>query len=269
MLHETGAERHIEQIQAMAAALVAGNKAGVGLRLIGGFRYRLLNKSPRSSDDVDYCCTEPLEAKREALIGLFRRKLIPAVKRTLGYDGDVRARRVPGDGSETTKTIELAFYRFDMPSSRIEIPVDLTQVACFDDAEGRTVDARLYLTASEQDMVENKVVALFNRTFTQARDFVDIFLFESHLGSDSAARVARKLEALSYAPADINRKLDKLKQNRSVHVRSIDKVFETQFSPDDAESFVRAGGGKMVFNRVLEVIENRLELRGSDSDASV
>lgn len=252
----------------MVAALVAGSKAGVGLRLIGGFRYRLLNKSPRSSDDIDYCCCEPLEARREALIGLFRRKLIPAVKRALGYDGDVRARQSPGDDSETTKTIELAFYRLDTPGGRIEIPIDLTQVACFDDPEGRTVDARLYLTASEQDLIENKVVALFNRTFTQARDFVDIFLFESHLGPDSAPRIRRKLEALSYASEDSGRKLDILKRNKSVIVRNIDAVLETQFSADDAERFARAGGGEMMFSRVLTVVEERLALRGSESDES-
>ena len=43
----------IEQIQRAVAALVATQPAGVGLWLVGGFRYRLLDRAVRRSVDIE------------------------------------------------------------------------------------------------------------------------------------------------------------------------------------------------------------------------
>ncbi len=44
----------IEEIQKMAAKIVATHPADNRLLLIGGFRYRLLDASARASVDLDY-----------------------------------------------------------------------------------------------------------------------------------------------------------------------------------------------------------------------
>lgn len=43
-----------EQIQRKVAQLVATLPVGVGLCLVGGFRYRLLDRGVRRSVDIDY-----------------------------------------------------------------------------------------------------------------------------------------------------------------------------------------------------------------------
>jgi hypothetical protein len=44
----------IEQIQTLAARIIATHPAGYQLCLIGGFRYRLLDASGRASTDIDF-----------------------------------------------------------------------------------------------------------------------------------------------------------------------------------------------------------------------
>ena len=66
----------VEQIQRMVAALVATQPAGAGLCLVGGFRYRLLDRAVRLSVDIDYHWMGDLAAKQQALAELFRRRLL-------------------------------------------------------------------------------------------------------------------------------------------------------------------------------------------------
>jgi cytochrome c553 len=73
-----------EQIQRMVAAFVATQPAGVGLRLVGGFRYRLLDRGVRRSVDIDYHWHGDLVAKQGELIAAFRRRLLPDVRRRRG-----------------------------------------------------------------------------------------------------------------------------------------------------------------------------------------
>lgn len=54
----------IEEIQKMAAEIVATNPAGNRLLLIGGFRYRLLDASARASTDLNYHWQGELEEKQ-------------------------------------------------------------------------------------------------------------------------------------------------------------------------------------------------------------
>jgi hypothetical protein len=44
----------IEQLQRLIAGIVATSPAGHKLSLIGGFRYRLMSRSCRTSADIDY-----------------------------------------------------------------------------------------------------------------------------------------------------------------------------------------------------------------------
>jgi len=54
MLHETANPDVADRIQRIIARLIAENPAGRGLCLIGGYRFRLLDHSPRRSVDIDY-----------------------------------------------------------------------------------------------------------------------------------------------------------------------------------------------------------------------
>ena len=67
-----------EQLQSMVARLVANSRAGHGLCLIGGFRYRLLDHSPRRSGDIDYHWAGDLDTKSRELVALFERRLCGA-----------------------------------------------------------------------------------------------------------------------------------------------------------------------------------------------
>ena len=89
-----------EQIQRKVARLVATLPVGVGLCLIGGFRYRLLDHGIRRSVDIDYHWEGDLEAKQRELIDLFGRRLLPDVRRQLGLEGSVAAAR--GAAAEST-----------------------------------------------------------------------------------------------------------------------------------------------------------------------
>jgi hypothetical protein len=76
--------RNIEEIQRLTAGLVATSPAGVKLCLIGGFRYRLLNRGCRTSLDIDYHWDGDLDNKQAELLELLRGKLLPEVKRRFG-----------------------------------------------------------------------------------------------------------------------------------------------------------------------------------------
>ena len=78
-----------ERIQRQVAHLVATGPAGVGLCLVGGFRYRLLDRGVRRSVDVDYHWEGDLAAKQGELIDLFDRRLLPDIRRQLGVEGSV------------------------------------------------------------------------------------------------------------------------------------------------------------------------------------
>ena len=85
----------VERIQTLAATIIATHPAGHQLCLIGGFRYRLLNASARTSADIDYHWEGDLQRKQVEIVDVLRSRLLPEVKRQFGYDGDVR----PGCGS--------------------------------------------------------------------------------------------------------------------------------------------------------------------------
>ena len=248
----------IEEIQRLVVRTLAVNPAGHNLFLIGGFRYRFLNGSVRRSVDIDYHWEGDLAEKQREVVSLFRRKLLPEVKRQLGYSGDIFPGREPGEESEEVRTVELAFYREGVAYSRIEIPVDITVTARLDLPEVRTEAGVVYPTLSDADLVENKVLAAVSRIYPQARDFIDIFLFQSSLRGDAPRRIAEKMKELSLAPATVERKLKMLEENSVVYVKGLERVIEEQIDPAPAQNLKAAGGAATVFGSVLIILRGLL-----------
>jgi hypothetical protein len=141
----------LEKIQRLIVKVLATSPQGNNLCLVSGFRFRLLDNSPRASVDVDYHWAGDLSKKQGELVLLFKRKLLPEVKHQLGYDGTVGPKTGPDADSPLVKIVDLAFYRQDVPRSRIEIPVDITRIECFDKPVARSTNGIVYLTVSDKD----------------------------------------------------------------------------------------------------------------------
>ena len=250
----------MEQIQELVAQQLATSSAGSGLCLIGGFRYRLLDHSPRMSLDVDYHWIGDLASKQSAIVALLKRKLLPEVKRSFQYEGDVRPATGPDAESPAVRIIELAFWKRDVPYSRIQLSIDITCIPCLDRPVARTVAGTIYLTASDADMIESKVLALLNRTVIEQRDFCDLYLFSSHLLDNSSERVAQKLKMLSLPPERIEARLREILESHDYQVRAIEEVVEQQLDPAVAANLKLAGGGAMIFESVCKILVDRLRL---------
>jgi hypothetical protein len=249
----------IEVIQRVVARLLATSPAGHGLCLIGGFRYRFLDQSVRQSRDLDYHWAGDLAAKQAELVSLFTRRLLPDVKRRLGYEGDVRAATGPASDSPAVCVVELAFWSSGAPG-RIEIPLDITRIVCRDPVTVRTADGVVYPTPSDADLIEAKVIALFNRRYIQHRDFVDLFLFSSHLRPDSADRLRDKFAALAIDRETIQRQRREFESHPDYHIRSIGAVIAEQLDESAAANIEAAGGAKLVFETVWQLLVTKLKL---------
>ena len=243
-----------ETIQRMVVRLLATTRSGVGLALIGGFRYRFLDRGPRVSRDIDYHWAGDLAAKRSELIAAFKRNLLPEVRRQLGYTGSVAPHAGPDGDSPLVSVVLLAFWKDGEASSRIELPVEITRICCADDLVVKTMDGVAYPTASDQDMIENKIIAVFNRSFLQHRDLLDIFLFANHLAASSPERIDGKLAELGMDRGRMQKRLSDLVAGRSRHSGAIGGLIDTQIEPDTAANLVLGGGGEMVFDRVIEIL---------------
>lgn len=244
-----------ETLQRMAVKVLALNPAGEGLYLIGGFRYRLLDASCRRSLDIDYHWSGDLEKKQAEVVTLFRKKLIPLIRERMDCEGSVYPAKGPDSESPAVKTVDLAVWRDDGSLGRITIPVDITRIPCADKPVVRTVDGVVYLSASDADMVESKIVAIMARHYLEARDIMDVFLFQDKLVADAARRVGDKFALLHLTRDDVERSLNLLGANRDVHVRTLDGIVSTQVDPPAAANLRKAGGAAMIFDRVLELMK--------------
>jgi hypothetical protein len=254
----------IERIQLIAVRILATHPEGRGLCLVGGFRYRLLNESARASNDIDYHWEGDLQRKQMEIVDVFRTRLLPEVKRQLGYDGDVRPATGPEAESPVVRTVELAFYRVAEPGSRIEIPVDIIAVARLDTPMVRTVQGTVFLTVSDADMIESKILACLARPFLQVRDVLDIFLFRDALRPDSPVRLSQKLSKLALPPAEAIDRLNRLANNRSVHIRGIERLLDEQVKLAVTDNLRAAGGAAMIWDCVMcllyEIVAKAKEL---------
>jgi hypothetical protein len=254
-----------ELIQRKVAHLVATLPVGVGLCLVGGFRYRLLDRGARRSVDIDYHWAGDLEAKQRELIDLFTRRLLPDVRRQMGLEGSVAAARGTAAESTAVAIVELAFWQLGSNIGRIEIPVEITRIACADPPAARTVDGVVYRTASNADMFESKVIAVVGRTFVEHRDLVDLYLFSSHAAADAPARLRRKLDRLGIDPDAIRRRLDDLGKSTLRHAAAIDAVIQGQIDPASAATLADAGGGRAVLASVRGLLGDLLATSGKRS----
>lgn len=243
-----------ERIQRLVAILVATHPAGVGLRVVGGFRYRLLDRGPRRSVDIDYHWDGDLAAKREELIALCDRLLLPDVRRQFGLDGRVAAAACSGDESVAVATAELAFWKVGSALGRIEIPIDVIRMECLDPPVARTADGIVYRTASDADMIESKVISILMRTFLEHRDLLDLHLFASHLPADAADRIKAKLSRLGADGQQIDRRLADLAGAADRHARALDAVIRDQLDPVAAMTLADCGGGRTVLGEVCGLL---------------
>ncbi len=248
----------IETIQRLAAKLLATHPVGHLLCLIGGFRYRLLNASCRASTDIDYHWDGDLDRKQAEIVDLFRQRLLPEIKRQLAYEGDVRPATGPEADSPAVRVIVLACYRLAEAGSRIELPIEITRIPRLDPPAVRTVAGTVFLTVSDADMIESKLVALLSRPFTQARDLLDLFLFQDTLRPDASQRLWRKLHERSLSPAEAAQRLDKLQVSRVVQVRVIERILNEQVDSPVAQNLRAAGGAAMIWDVAMRVVRDVL-----------
>ena len=251
----------VERIQTLAAKTLATHAVGHQLHLIGGFRYRLLDASCRASIDIDYHWQGDLDKKQGEIVNVLRGRLLPEIKRQFAYDGDIRPASDPAGESPAVRTVEMAFYRMAESGSRIEIPLEITHIPCLDPPIVRTAVGTVFLTVSDADMVESKIIALVNRTFTQARDILDIFLFQDSLAPDASARLSQKFGTLSLASEDVAERLGRIRRGASVQVRQIEQILDAQVEPAVAANLRAAGGAAMIWDRVMRLLVDRLAMR--------
>ena len=248
----------LDSIQQAIAKFVATSSVGHNLLLIGGFRYRFLDQSVRTSRDIDYHWSGDLDKKQQELVTLFRKRLVPNIRRQLGYEGRADPATGPDAESPTMRTVLISFWKSDVEFSRVEIPVEITRVACADPAEVRTVDGIIFPTLSDADLIESKIIAVFSRRIMEHRDLVDIFLFAGKLSLDSPDRLKRKLATLTVAREDVRKRLDDLQIHSAYHIKAIQAIVDSQLDREAAENINAAGGAKMILERILGIIRTNV-----------
>lgn len=103
--------------------------------------------------------------------------------------------------------------------------------------------------------VESKVIALLGRTFVQDRDLLDLFLFRDALPPDAGVRLEQKLATMSVTRDAVKARLGLLRENAIVCARGVDHVIAEQVDGPAAGNLLRAGGGSMICEAVLDRIE--------------
>jgi hypothetical protein len=245
----------LESMQKTIAKLIATNPAGHGLCLIGGLRFRLLDSSVRLSMDIDYHWDGDPDKKQTELIRIFKGKLMPLIKRQFGYQANVLAASGPEAESPMVRIVNLAFWLPGTEYSRIEIPVEITRISCKDAHTVRTADGTIYPTPSDLDVIESKIISVFNRTVLQHRDLVDIFLFSNQLAQESPARLKDKFTSIQLKYSAIVKRLNDLETNAVYHTRAIQSVIAGQVDPDAAANLQSGGGAELVYHSVLKTIQ--------------
>ena len=250
----------VDAIQKAIVRMIATSPTGHDLILIGGFRYRFIDRSVRTSQDIDYHWAGDLEEKQHELVNLFRKRLLPALRRQFGFEGSANPATGPDTESTAVKIVIVSVWKEGVPYSRVEIPVEVTRILHADRTEIRTVDGAIYPTFSDADMAESKIVAVFNRHKMEHRDLVDIFLFGNRLVAESPARLTKKLKALKITSVAVQERLNDLDRHAAYHAKAIQAVIDMQLDPDAAKSIRSAGGGAVVLKQALATIRGNVRL---------
>jgi hypothetical protein len=251
---EAERQNPVEDIQRTIARLLATNPAGHNLLLIGGFRYRFLDRSVRTSRDMDYHWSGDFESKQQELVTLFRKRLLPSLRRQHGYEGSADPATGPDAESPAVRTVVVSLWKPGVGFSRLEVPVEITQVPCVDPTEVRTVDGAIYPTISDADMIESKIIAVLGRRNMAHRDLVDVFLFADRLIPDSPGRLRSKLAAVEILREDVRKRLEDLRVHAAYHTRALQAVVDGQLDPEAAANINAAGGARVILDRALEVL---------------
>ncbi len=260
-------QAEVEDIQRVVASHVATHPVGYNLPLIGGFRYRFLDGSVRTSDDIDYHWAGDLESKQEELMNSFRRELLSDIFRRFGYSGSAEKRTGPDANLPIVRVVDLFFWKDGVPYSRIEIPVEVTRICCVDPVKAHPAKGTIYATASDGDMIESKVIAIFGRRYLKHRDLVDLFLFQDHFPSDSAQRLKSKLHTSQIADDDIKKRMRDLQERSDYHARSIQEVIDTQLDATAAVQLSDSGGGEKVLDEAMQILDRYIDLEtANDGD---
>jgi hypothetical protein len=248
----------IDTLQREIVRLVATSPAGHKLLLIGGFRYRFIDRSARLSMDIDYHWAGELEVKQRELVALFQKRLIPTLNRQFGVSGSADAATGIEADSPSVRVVKVAVWREGEAYSRIEIPVEITRICHTDDAEVRTVAGVVYPTLSDVDLLEGKILAVFNRSTLAHRDLVDIFLFNEKRDADSPVRLAKKIQVLKISRAVAKEKVDDLILHSAYHAKAVQAVIDTQLDLEAAKNINASGGGEMVLKTAVETIRGMM-----------
>ena len=129
----------------------------------------------------------------------------------------------------------------------------------------RTVEGTVFLTVSDADMIESKILACLARSFFQVRDVLDIFLFKDALRPDSPVRLSQKLSHLAMPPAEAIERLNRLVSSRTVHVRGIERLLDEQVKPAVTANLRAAGGAAMIWDSVMRLLYDILAKAGEAS----
>jgi predicted nucleotidyltransferase component of viral defense system len=248
-------EDTLERLQKKIAKTIASG-SGRQLLLIGGFRYRLIDNSIRQSMDIDYHCLENIDEVKKSLISLFNRRLFPEIKREFGLDGSIIGKT---DLEKTEYTIELSFYN---QTSRFEIPVDLINITCMDNPEIRIINGLIYLTVSDADMVESKILSLISRL--QDRDLLDLYLFKDRLLPNSANRLQKKLNVLNLSVSELTKLIKILQKNYTLHVKNLNKIIEERVNKNMQE-MLQSVGTNSILDSIIELLKT---IKGAAHDGS-
>jgi len=257
-------QKEIEVIQQAIARTIATHPEGRNLALIGGFRYRFLDNSVRTSDDIDYHWIGDIGEKQRELGDFSSRVLLPEIFRRYGYSGSANVMSEPEDDSPVVRVVNLSFWKDGVPYSRMEIPVEVTRIVCADPIEVRTAGGTIYATTSDGDMIESKVIAIFDRITLRHRDIVDVFLFQDRFLPDSDKRLKSKLQALRITVTDAEKQMAQFQTDREYHAKATQAVIDAQLNIEAADQLNDAGGGKMVFDKAISILKQYIRVGGSD-----
>lgn len=253
--------QRLEEIQKLIVKTIAANRIGVNLSLIGGFRFRLLDNSPRLSIDIDYHWPGDLHEKQRELLHVFQNKLLSLIKQKTGYSGSASEKTGPEADSPVNRILEIAFFKEETPYSRIETCIDITRIERLDDPIAQTLEGVVILTLSDADMIESKIISLFNRIYIQERDIVDIFLFKEKFRNDSSKRISEKMARISMDRDLVKKRFNKIIGDRDYHIRNINTIIDEQFDFAAAENLRIGGAAAIVFDLVANILQGILKIR--------
>ena len=98
------------------------------------------------------------------------------------------------------------------------------------------------------------------------RDILDVFLFQDRFHSNSAQRLKSKLQALRINDNDLEKKIRDLRKNSVYHAKAIQEVIDTQLDAEAAAQLNDAGGGKMVLDAVMNILNRYISMEKANEN---